>query len=223
MYRVVRVLISRELLLAWRRPSAVLTPLGFFIAAASLFPLAVGPERAFLARMAPGAIWVAALFATMLGMERLFEADHRDGSLEMIVLAPQSLTLMVLVKVAGFWLVSGLPLVLLTPLLGVQLGVPDGALPQLMLSMLLGTPTVCLIAAIAAALTLSLQRGGPLLALLVLPLAAPVLIFGCGLAAASTPGELQANLSLLIACLLIAIVSAPWATAAALKIGLESA
>ncbi|KUE85283.1 heme ABC transporter permease [Cupriavidus necator] len=215
-------LIARELLLAWRRPSAVLTPLAFFVAVVSLFPLAVGPERMFLARLAPGVIWVAALLATLLGMERLFESDFRDGSLEVIALAPQSLTLMVLGKVTGFWLGAGLPLVLLTPLLGVQLGVPDGELAQLALSLLLGTPTLCLIAAIAAALTLSLQRGGPLLALLVLPLAAPVLVFGCGVAAASTAAELQANLSLLEACLLIAVASAPWATAAALRIGLES-
>lgn len=216
-------LIARELLLAWRRPSAVLTPLGFFIAAVCLFPLAVGPERMFLARLAPGAIWVAALLATLLGMERLFESDCRDGSLELIVLAPQSLPLMVLGKVAGFWLGAGLPLVLLTPLLGIQLGVPSSDLAQLTLSLLIGTPTLCLVAAIAAALTLSLQRGGPLLALLVLPLAAPVLIFGCGVAAAITAAELQANLSLLTACLLIAVVLTPWATAAALRIGLESA
>jgi heme exporter protein B len=172
--------------------------------------------------MGPGVVWVAALLASMLSLGRLFSADYADGSLEQLVLAPQPLAVLVLGKVLAHWLVSGVPLVLMAPLLGVQYGLSAQALGILVLTLLLGTPVLSLIGAVGAALTLGLRGGGVLVSLLVLPLYIPVLIFGAGAVEAGVSGlGAQAHLSLLGAFLVPALVFAPWAAGWALRISLE--
>lgn len=214
--------LKRDLLLAFRRRSDVATTLFFFLIVSSLFPLGIGPEPAVLSSIAPGVLWVAALLAGMLSLTRLFAADFADGSLEQMLLAPQPLTLLVTAKVLAHWLVCGLPVVLLAPLIGLQYALPNDALFVLIISLLLGTPALSLIGAIGAALTLGVRGSGLLVALLVLPLYVPVLIFGAGAVAASQHGmSAQAHLSLLAACSLLALVLAPLATAAALRISVE--
>jgi heme exporter protein B len=209
-------------LLAFRRRSDVATTLFFFLIVSSLFPLGIGPEPAVLSSIAPGVLWVAALLAGMLSLTRLFAADYVDGSLEQMLLAPQPLTLLVLAKVFAHWLVCGLPVVMLAPIIGLQYALPSDVLLILVLSLLLGTPSLSLIGAIGAALTLGVRGSGLLVALLVLPLYIPVLIFGAGAVAASQHGmSAQAHLSLLAACSILSLVMAPWATAAALRISLE--
>ena len=212
----------RDLLLAARRKSEVLTALFFFVIVTSLFPLGIGPEPALLKKIAPGVLWVAALLATMLGLNRLFAADHADGTLEQMTLSPTPLGLLVGGKIAAHWLLSGLPLVLLAPVLGLQFDLDAGALGVLMLALLLGTPLLSLIGAIGAALTLGLRGGGVLLSLLVLPLYIPALIFGAGAVEAHISGlGAGGHLSLLAALLALAVFFAPWATTAALRIALE--
>jgi heme exporter protein B len=214
--------LKRDLLLAFRRRSDVATTLFFFLIVSSLFPLGIGPEPAVLSSIAPGVLWVAALLAGMLSLTRLFAADYADGSLEQMLLTPQSLTLLVTAKVLAHWLVCGLPVVLLAPLIGLQYALPNDALLVLIISLLLGTPALSLIGAIGAALTLGVRGSGLLVALLVLPLYIPVLIFGAGAVAASQHGmSAQAHLSLLSACSVLALVLAPLATAAALRISVE--
>ncbi len=214
--------LRRDLLLAFRRRSDVATTLFFFLIVSSLFPLGIGPEPAVLSSIAPGVLWVAALLAGMLSLTRLFAADFSDGSLEQILLAPQPLTLLVTAKVFAHWLVCGLPVVLLAPLIGLQYALPYDALKVLIVSLLLGTPALSLIGAIGAALTLGVRGSGLLVALLVLPLYIPVLIFGAGAVAASQHGmSAQAHLSLLAACSILSLVLAPLATAAALRISVE--
>ena len=216
------IVLRRDLLLAFRRRSDVATTLFFFLIVSSLFPLGIGPEPAVLSSIAPGVLWVAALLAGMLSLTRLFAADFTDGSLEQMLLAPQPLTLLVTAKVLAHWLVCGLPVVLLAPLIGLQYALPNDALFVLIISLLLGTPALSLIGAIGAALTLGVRGSGLLVALLVLPLYIPVLIFGAGAVAASQHGmSAQAHLSLLAACSLLALVLAPLATAAALRISVE--
>jgi len=213
----------RDLLLALRRQSEVLTALFFFVIVCSLFPLGIGPEPALLRKIAPGVLWVAALLATLLGLPRLFAADHQDGTLEQMALSPSSLGLLVAGKVLAHWLVSGLPLVLLAPVLGIQFDLAPDALLVLVIALLLGTPLLSLIGAIGAALTLGVRGGGVLLALLVLPLYVPALIFGAGAVEAHIAGMAYAgHLSLLGAMLAVAVFFAPWATTAALRIALES-
>lgn len=215
-------LLRRDLLLALRRRSDVLTTFFFFVIVVSLFPLGVGPEPNTLREIAPGVIWVAALLASMLGLGRLFTGDHADGSLEQILLTPAPLPLLVLAKVLAHWLVAELPLVLMAPLLGLQFDLPADVLQVLLLALLLGTPTLSLLGAIGAALTLGVRGGGPLLSLLVLPLCVPVLIFGAGAASAVATGQdAQAQLSLLAGFLLFAVVLAPVGAAAALRIALD--
>lgn len=214
--------LKRDLLLAMRRKSDVLTTLFFFVIMASLFPLGVGPEPQLLKAMGPGVLWVAALLASMLSLGRLFAADHADGTLEQMLLCPESLSLIVLVKSAVHWFASGLPLVLMAPLLGLQFGLSGDALWVLTLSLLLGTPILSLVGAIGASLTLGLRGGGVLVSLLVLPLYIPVLIFGAGAVDASTSGlGAQGHLSLLGALLVLALLATPKASAAALRISLE--
>jgi heme exporter protein B len=214
--------IRRDLLLAMRRKSEVLTALFFFVIVTSLFPLGIGPEPQLLKKIAPGVLWVAALLATMLGLPRLFAADHRDGTLEQMVLSPTPLGLLVGGKIAAHWLVSGLPLVLLAPVLGIQFDLDAQALGVLMLALMLGTPLLSLIGAIGAALTLGLRGGGVLLSLLVLPLYVPALIFGAGAVEAHIAGlGAGGHLSLLAALLALSVFFAPWATTAALRIALE--
>lgn len=212
----------RDLLLALRRKSEVLTALFFFIIVVSLFPLGIGPEPALLKKIAPGILWVAALLATLLGLPRLFAGDHADGTLEQLALSPSPLALLVSGKILAHWLVCGLPLVVLAPLLGLQFDLDSDSLLTLILALLLGTPILSLVGAIGAALTLGVRGGGVLLALLILPLYIPVLIFGAGAVEAQSSGlASDGHLSLLVALLALAVFFAPWATTAALRIALE--
>lgn len=215
-------IIKRDLLLAVRRRSDVLTTLFFFIIVVSLFPLSVGPEMNMLRTMAPGVVWVAALLASMLSLGRMFSNDYLDGTLEQMLLSPQSLSLLVLGKAFAHWLVTGVPLVLMAPVLGIQYDLPAEALLVLTSALLLGTPVLSLIGAIGAALTLGLRGGGVLVSLLVLPLYIPVLIFGSGAVEANMSGvEFGAHLSLIGAFLLVTAVFAPWAAAWSLRVSLE--
>lgn len=215
-------LIERDLRIALRRRADVMTSLIFFVIVVSLFPLGVGADPVLLRTLGPGVVWVAALLACMLALGRLFAADHADGTLEQLTLAPQPLTLLVLAKTTAHWLTTGLPLVIVAPVLGLQFDLSADALLILIASLLLGTPTLSLIGAIGAALTLGLRGGGALLALLVLPLYIPVLIFGAGAVEASAAAlGAGAHLSLLGALFLGTLVFAPWATALALKISIE--
>lgn len=214
--------LRRDLLLALRRRSDVATTVFFFLIVSSLFPLGIGPEPAVLSSIAPGVLWVAALLAGMLSLTRLFAADYADGTLEQMLLTPQPLALLVTAKVLAHWIVCGLPVVLLAPIIGLQYALPGDALFVLVLALLLGTPALSFIGAIGAALTLGVRGSGLLTALLVLPLYIPVLIFGAGAVAASQHGmSAQAHLSLLAAFSLLSLVLAPLATAAALRISVD--
>ncbi len=209
--------IHRDLLLAARRSSDVLTVLLFFVIVVSLFPLGVGPDPALLRTIAPGVIWVAALLASMLALQRMFASDHADGTLEQMLLGATPLGMTVAAKVLAHWLISGLPLVLISPVLALQFDFPQELLGVLALSLALGTPVLSLIGAIGAALTLGLRGAGALLSLLVLPLYVPVLIIGAGAAEAGG----HAQLFLLGALLIFAGAFAPWAAAVALRISVE--
>ena len=217
-----RGVVQRDLLLAMRHRSDVAMSVFFVVIVASLFPLGVGPEPAVLRTIASGVLWVTALLACLLSLGRLFTADYLDGVLEQTLLIPQPLAVLVVGKVFSHWVISGLPVVLLSPLLGLQFGLGGDSLVVLTLSLLLGTPTLSMIGAIGAALTLGLRGSGLLVALLVLPLFIPVLIFGAGAVSNSLAGiGSEANLSLLGACFLLSLAFAPWATAVALRIALE--
>jgi heme exporter protein B len=217
-----RAIASRDLLAALRHRADLLTTLIFFAIVASLFPLGVGSETALLRLMGPGVVWVAALLASMLALTRLFASDYADGTLEQLALSPHPLTMLVLAKIAAHWLASGLPLVIIAPLLGLQFDLNADAQLVLLASLLLGTPTLSLIGAVGAALTLGVRGGGALLSLLVLPLYVPVLIFGAGAVEATAAGlGATAHLSLLGALLLVALVFAPWATAVSVRIAVE--
>lgn len=219
---VLRAALKREIALAMRQKGEVLTPLVFFVVIASLFPLGVGPESALLLRMAPGVLWVSALLAAMLSLQRLFAMDHADGSLEQMALSATPLGLLVVAKALSHFLLSGLPLVLMAPVLGLQFGMEGRSLGILMLTLLLGTPTLSLIGSIGAALTLGVRGAGVLLSLLILPLYIPVLIFGAGAVEADVAGlGIGGHLSLLSALLVLSVFFAPLATTAALKISLE--
>ncbi|RZL02724.1 MAG: heme exporter protein CcmB [Rubrivivax sp.] len=222
MWRVFLAVVRRDVLLAFRRRSDVLTTLFFFVMVTTLFPLGVGPERELLRTMAPGILWVGALLAAMLSLGRLFALDFADGTLEQMLLSPEPLGVIVAGKVLAHWLVSGLPLVLLAPLLALQFDLPVDAIEVLAFGLLLGTPALSLIGAIGAALTLGLRGGGVLVALLVLPLYIPVLIFGAGAVGAQSSGlEGMAHLQLLAGVLAASLALAPWATAAALRVALD--
>jgi len=222
MLATLRCIVMRDLTLAMRHRSDVLTTVFFFIIVVSLFPLGVGPEAALLREMAAGVVWVAALLASMLSLTRLFADDYNDGTLEQLLMVPQPLSLIVLGKVLAHWIISGLPLVLMSPLLGLQFGLEGDELIMLMVTLLIGTPVLSLLGAIGAALTLGLRGGGVLVSLLVLPLYIPVLIFGAGAVTASAAGMgADGHLSLMGAILLLALVLAPWASAAALRISVE--
>lgn len=212
-------LLQRELRLTIRRRNDWLNPPLFFILVVSLFPLGIGPSPQTLALIAPGVIWVAALLATLLSLERLFRDDFDDGSLEQLLLSPHPLPLLVLAKLLAHWLVTGLPLVLISPLLGVLLHLPLTGIQALPVSLLVGTPALTLIGAIGVALTVSLRRGGILLTLLVLPLYVPVLIFGTAAVAASAQGlPNTGQLALLAALLVLTLPLAPLAIAAGLRV-----
>ena len=212
----------RDLLLAGRRRIEALLPLGFFIVAAGLFPIGVGPEPQTLRQIAPGVVWVCALLAAMLSVTQMFASDHQDGSLEQLLLAPGSLVAIVGGKVLAHWLSSGLPLVLAAPLIGLLFGMHAAAIGTLTLTLLLGTPILSLLGAVGAALTLGLRSGAALVFLLVLPLTVPALIFGTGAVVAVDAGlPAQAQLSLLGALLILTLLGAPLASAAALRIALD--
>ena len=209
----------RDLLLAWRRPSDVLNPLAFFAMVCTLFPLAVGPSREQLAFSGPGVLWVAALLATLLTLNSLFVVDLEDGSLEQVLLSPQPLPLLVLGKVLAHWLTSGVPLVLVSPLLAITYQMPPDVIGVLMLSLFLGTIILSLLGGIGAALTVGLHRGSALLSLLVLPLAMPVLILGPSSVSLAAGNELYTpGLWALAAYAVGALSLAPFAAAAALRI-----
>jgi heme exporter protein B len=222
MLTALRCVIVRDLLLAMRRRADVLTALLFFVIVVSLFPLGLGPEPNLLRDIAPGVIWVAALLASMLSLTRMFSEDHTDGTLEQMLLGANPLGVIVVAKVAAHWLVSGLPLVLIAPVLALQFDLHQSLLGVLTLSLLLGTPVLSLIGAIGAALTLGLRGGGILLSLLVLPLYIPVLIIGAGTVDIASAGlSAQGHFMILGAFLVVAAVFAPWAIAAALRISAE--
>ncbi len=215
-------LVARDLRLAYRRKAEVLSALFFFVVVAALFPFAIGPEAAILRQIGPGVLWVGALLASILSLPRLFENDWRDGSLEHLMLSPHPLGLLVLGKICAHWLVSCLPLLELAPVLGLQFDLPPDVLGMLSLSLLLGTPVLSCIGAMGAALTLGVRGGGVLIALLVLPLFVPVLVFGAGAVQAMQSGlGAQAHVSILLAMLLPAVFFSPWACSAALRIALE--
>ena len=214
--------VVRDLKLASRRRIDALLPLVFFIVALSLFPLGVGPEPQTLRQIAPGIVWVCALLASMLSVNALFAADLADGSLEQMLLAPQPAVALAAAKSVVHWLLSGLPLILVTPLVGVLFDLSLPALGALVLGLALGTPILSLLGALGAALTLGLRSGGMLLILIVLPLATPALIFGAGAAATVEQGlSASGHYSLLGALLIATACGAPWATAAALRISTE--
>jgi heme exporter protein B len=215
--------LQRDLLLAMRRRTDVLTTLFFFVIVVSLFPLGVGTESQTLRVLGPGVVWVAALLASMLALERLFAADYEDGTLEQMLLASHPLSLLVLAKIAAHWLLTGLPLVLIAPLVGMQYRLSDPAIGIMMAALLVGTPVLSLIGAIGAALTLGLRGGGILLSLLILPLYIPVLVYGSGAIEASAidPADARPYLMLLSAFLLAALALAPPASSAALRISIQ--
>jgi heme exporter protein B len=215
-------LIQRDLKLAYRHRGALAYPLLFFVIVTSLFPLAVGPSPEVLRTIGPGVIWVSSLLATLLGLETLFRSDYEDGSLEQIILSPHSIPALLFAKVVTHWLLAGLPLLILSPLLAFMMHIDVSTLKTLCLSLLLGTPTLSLIGAVGAALTVSLQRGGLLLTLLVLPLYVPVLIFGANAVHSAANGlAVLGQLYMLGAMLALSIVLVPIAIAAALRASLN--
>ena len=222
MWRAVRGVFSRDLALAWRQRSDVLSTLVFFVMVVSLFPLGLGPEPSTLRSIAPGVLWVAAMLASMISLARLFAGDHADGTLEQLLLAPQPLTYLVLAKITAHWVASGLPLTLMAPLLGVQFDMARADIAVLTASLAVGTPVLSLVGAVGAALTVGLRGAGVLVPLLVLPLCIPVLIFGTGAVdAAATGAGAGAHFSILGAMLAFALALAPLASAAALRISLD--
>lgn len=222
MIALARAVIRRDLLLAWRRRSDIATTVLFFVIVVSLFPLGIGAEPNLLRAIAPGVIWVAALLACMLSLGRMFAGDHADGALDQMLVGAAPLGLIVAARVFAHWLVSGLPVVVLSPVLALQFDLDQSLLPVLALSLVLGTPVLSLVGAIGAALTLGLRGGGMLLALLILPLYVPVLIIGAGAIDAAGAGVgANAHFLVLGALLVLAGAFAPWAIAAALRISAE--
>lgn len=214
--------IRRDLLAALRKPGQIVNPLLFYVLAVSLFPLGVGPERDLLQAIASGVVWVAALLSVLLALESLFRADFEDGGLEQLALSPVPLPVLALAKILAHWLLTGLPLIVLSPLLGLLLALPETAVVVLVLTLALGTPVLSLIGAIGAALTLAVRSSGALLALLVLPLYIPVLIFAAGAVSASMAGlPLAGQVYFLAALLVLALTLAPLAVAAAIRINLQ--
>ena len=212
----------RDLTLAWRHPGETVLVVAFYALVASLFPLGVGAEPQLLARIGPGIIWVCALLAAFLSLPALFATDYADGMLEQMVLSPHPMPAWVAGKIVAHWVASGLPLTVLSPLLGLQYGLDTATLGTLALALLLGTPTLSLLGAACSALTLGARGGGMLLALLALPLFVPVLIFGAGAADAAASGLSAApHLSLLGAGLILAVMAVPFAIAAAIRIALD--
>ena len=215
-------LLERELLLAWRSRGEVAQPVVFFVMVASLFPLGIGADTQLLTRIAPGVVWVCGLLAALLSLTRLFAADYADGTLEQLVLSPYPLPALAGAKIVAHWLTTGLPLALTAPLLALQFALPADILKLLVGTLLIGTPVLSMIGAIAAALTLGTRGQSVLIALLVLPLYIPVLIFGAGAVEAALAGvDYSGHLALLGAGTLLGLVFTPFVVAAALKISLD--
>ncbi|NTV95456.1 MAG: heme exporter protein CcmB [Thiobacillus sp.] len=222
MFRFLIAVIRRDLKLAARRRGDWLTSQFFFVMVVSMFPLGIGPDPAMLSKVAGGVLWVAALLASLLSLSRLFADDHRDGSLEQMLLSPNPPVLLALGKALAHWLIYGIPLLLIAPVLGVQFSLPADAIGVLMLSLLIGTPVLSLLGSIGAALTLGLRGGGVLLTLLILPLYVPALIFGAGAVDATLAGlGAEANLSLLAAFMVMTLLVSPWVASAALRVSIE--
>lgn len=218
-FAVLKLIIKRELTLAYRHKDDVLNPVLFFIIVVTLFPLGIGPSTNTLTTIAPGVIWVAALLATLLSLDRIFKSDFNDGSLEQMILSPHPTYIIVLGKVLAHWLITGVPLIFIAPVLAVSLHLNDNAYNAMMLTLLLGTPVLSFIGAIGAALTVRLKNGGVILSLLVLPLFIPVLIFATSTintAAMNLP--YQGQLAIIAALLVGAITLAPFAISSALKV-----
>ncbi len=214
--------LRRDLTLGLRRRADLLMTLFFFVIVSSLFPLSMTPEPEILKKMGPGVIWVAALLASLLSLERLFGADFTDGTLEQMLISPYSTSLIVFAKVVAHWLVAGLPLVLISPILALQYGFDSQGTWILIGTLLLGTPILSLLGAVGAALTLGLRGGGVLISLLVLPLFVPVLVFGAGAVGNAAVGlGVVANFAFLGAMLILALMLTPWTVAAALRISIE--
>ena len=217
-----RLVITRDLMLAFRRPEQLLHPLAFFVLVTALFPLSVSPERSILRVLAPGVLWVTALLAALLALDFLFRDDAQDGTLEQYALSGQSLTWLLLGKTAAHWLLTGVPLSVMAPLMGYTLGVPGSASVGIMLTVALGSLALSFIGSIGAALTLGARRGGVLLAILILPLAAPIVIFGSKATELAIRGEAYvAPMELLGAIVVLSFTLAPLAAAAAVRISLE--
>lgn len=217
-----RLVLQRDLMLAFRRRAQLVQPLAFFVIVTMLFPLAISPELARLREVAAGVLWVAALLASLLALEFLFRDDAHDGTLEQYVLSGQPLTALMFAKTAAHWLLTGLPLAVMAPLAALSLGAPPAALPGIVVSLVIGTIALSLIGSIGAALTLGIRRSGVLLALLTLPLSLPVLIFGARASELAIRGEpIVAPLELLGALAVLGITLAPLASAAAVRISLE--
>lgn len=213
---------KRDLLLAFRHKGEMVNPLVFFLIAVSMIPLGLGPEKALLMRIAPGILWVMALLATLLSLDNLFRSDFDDGTLEQLLISPHPLYLSVLAKVCAYWLATGLPLMLLSPVLGVMLSLPSTAFIALCSSLFLGTAAMGLIGAVGAALTVGLRKGGLLISLIVMPLYIPILIFGASAVQTAALGEpFSFHLAVLGAILLIALLLAPLAAAGALRVSVN--
>jgi len=214
--------IRRDVLLAWKRPGDVLNPLFFFAMVSTLFPLAVGPSTEQLQLSGPGVVWVAALLATLLSLNSLFLSDFEDGSLDQLLLSPQPLPLMALGKAIAHWLITGLPLVLVSPLIAVTFQMDSAAISVMMATLAFGTVSLSLLGSVGAALTVGLHRGTALLSLLILPLSMPILIFGARTVALAASGDaVAAGVYFLAAYCMLALTLAPFATAAALRISNE--
>ena len=215
-------IIRRDLILVMRRKSEVLTALFFFVVVTSLFPLGIGADAALLRKIAPGVLWVSALLSTLLGLHRMFAEDYQDGALEQLALSPQPMVLLVTGKIMAHWLVCGLPLVMLAPVIGIQFDLDASSLYVLMGTLLLGTPVLSLLGSIGAALTLGVRGGSVLVSLLILPLYIPVLIFGAGAVYANSVGlDTSGHFSLLGALLILALAFVPWVSSAAVRIAIE--
>ena len=218
-WAVFGLIIKRELTISFRHKDDILNPLLFFIIIITLFPLGIGPEASTLTKIAPGIIWVAALLATLLSLDRLFKSDFNDGTLEQLILSPHPTYIIVLGKVVAHWLITGLPLIFIAPVLAVSLQLESSAYFALMMTLLLGTPVLSFIGAIGAALTVRLKNGGVILSLLVLPLFIPVLIFATSTintAAMNLP--YQGQLAIIAALFVGAFTLAPFAISSALKV-----
>jgi heme exporter protein B len=215
-------IIRRDLLLAWKRPGDALNPLVFYAMVCTLFPLATGPSEPQLLLNGPGVLWVAALLATLLALNGLFQSDYEDGSLDQLILSPQPLPLLAFGKALAHWLITGGPLVLMSPLLAMTFRLPASVMGLLVLTLALGTLSLSMLGSIGAALTVGLNRGNALLSLLILPLAMPVLIFGARTVSLAVTGESTvAGVYFLAAYCMLALALSPFATAAALKISNE--